>query len=239
MLQLDLGNFDAGADDLREAARLYRRAGLTVGAADSLHNLGSIEARRGDVAAALLAFDAAEDELRALGVPTALFALERAEVFHSLRLAGEAREAVEAATAGLTAAGMGVDVPVADLLMAQILLLQRDPGAEAVAARARIAFSRQRRGGWAAFARFVEVDAAYRSGNVGTTTMRRAQAAAAALALAGLPVHAAEAELLAGRLALLVGRPDVARCAFASAVLTSPPLTLPSRCRTPWSGRPP
>ena len=95
------GDFQAALDDLRESERLATELELWVLAAMAAHNLGFALGRRGDVPAALAAFDRAEAAYASQGDPprarVAALAADRCEVFLSV---GLARDAVEAARAG-------------------------------------------------------------------------------------------------------------------------------------------
>ena len=101
VLQVYRGALRAAEADLRRAEALDRSLGQDLGATEDRHNLGWVAARRGDVPAALAAYDQAEEDYRRLGVPIALLLMDRCEVLLAARLVAEARRAAERAVAEL------------------------------------------------------------------------------------------------------------------------------------------
>ena len=90
------------------------------------HNRGTMEARRGDVVAALVAFDAAADGFRAAGLDPGLLPVERAEALLAAGLAREAQAAAAGAVAQYAASGNRVDVVQARLTLAEAAILGGD-----------------------------------------------------------------------------------------------------------------
>lgn len=206
VLQLYVGGFAAGLDDFEAAERIYRAEGLTVGAADAAHSRGLMLARLGRVPEALRAFLRSEAELRALAVPTDLYALAAGQVLLAANLVDEVAEAVGPAVTSLEAAGMITDAAEGRLLLAQALAVEGRPAAVDEARRARAAFAAHRRTGWAALARLAELRARVCAGDHSVETLTVGRHAANELARSGQFVVEPEARLLLGRLALTLGR---------------------------------
>jgi tetratricopeptide (TPR) repeat protein len=100
-----LGNLRQSAADTRDAIAEYERAGDRAGAAMCRYNLASTTALMGDLPTALPMFDAAEAELREVGVDLALGVDARIEALMRARLFEEAIEAASAARARHLEAG--------------------------------------------------------------------------------------------------------------------------------------
>src|SRR5215207_6396385 len=231
VLQVYRGALAAAESDLERAQALHESIGQALAAAQVRHNLGWVAARRGDVPAALDWYDRVETEYRRHGVPLALLLMDRCEVLLSARLAAEAGENAEAAVAELEAAGLGADLAEARLLAAQAELLAGDTGgARDHADRADHAFVRQHRPAWAALARAAAARAAWMEAESGggatggddpaaggerrerlEDALAAAQRALRALDAAGWGVEALDARLIAGRAAMELGRPRLAR----------------------------
>ena len=239
VLQVYRGALNAAEADFRRAEEIHEDNGQALAATQVRHNFGWVAARRGDVPLALEFYDRVEAEYRAHGVPLALLFMDRCEVLLSARLATEARANARAAVAELEAAGMGSDLAEARLLAAQAELLCADlAAAHEHADRADHAFARQHRPGWSALARSAAAQAAWlevesaRGGPAaapgegagggaapsGDTHAARLEAALSAarrairsLDAVGWGVDALDARLIAGRAALALGRPKLAR----------------------------
>ncbi|MGH3794709.1 MAG: CHAT domain-containing protein [Pseudonocardiaceae bacterium] len=194
--------YPAAEADLQEAGRLCAESGLVLSAGFVQENLAFVQARRGDVPAALRHLDAAERHYRALGAQTGSLLIDRSELLLSVGLSFEARIAAEQAVDELARDHRRVALPEAHLLLARVAALDGDSQrALDQAGRAVRAFDRQGRCAWAALAR-LQVLTARLAG--GSRPVRPAQAAtvAAAMDAAGWSAPAVEAWLLAGRLAL-------------------------------------
>ena len=109
---------------------------------------------------------------------------------------------------------MGAEVAEARLQRAEVALAERDwPAAREAAGAALRAFTAQRRPTWAALARDAAVRAAwgaYGDGADGARLLAAARRAAADLERSGWTARAVHAHLLAGRVALALGRPRAA-----------------------------
>ena len=214
------GAFQAALDDLGESERLATELDLWVLVAMAAHNLGFALGRRGDVPAALAAFDRAEAAYASQGDPprlVAALASDRCEVFLTVGLARDATLAAERALNLLGDAGDATHRSEARLLLARARLAQSDLDAarrEAEAAAA--AFRSARRTPWAAVADYVAMQAEIRatedvavlpSGGMLTRTRRIARL----LEVQGWPVEAMHVRTFLARVALALGRPEVAR----------------------------
>jgi tetratricopeptide (TPR) repeat protein len=143
-------DLDRAVADLERARALYLELGLRGYAATALHNLGYGEARRGMLASALDLYDAARDELRAAGMPTAGLAVEHAELLTEAGLFDEARRQLQDALVGLTANGNEVDRAESHLALAELeLLCDRTVAARRHAGQAQELFTKQGRPVWA------------------------------------------------------------------------------------------
>src|SRR4051812_16709583 len=225
VLQVHRGALGAAEADLLRAVALHEADDRGLAATQVRHNLGWVAARRGDVPTSLSLFDRVEAEYRLHDVPLALLFMDRCDVLLSARLAVEARANAVAAVAELEAAGMGSDLAEAHLLAAQAELLCGDTAAARDhALRADATFSRQHRPAWSALAKaaaaqaaWMEVGGASAGGDDGARMERlevalaEARHALRSLDAAGWGVEALDARLIAGRAALELGRPRLAR----------------------------
>jgi tetratricopeptide (TPR) repeat protein len=206
------GAFRLAEADLRRAERLHLAVGEEFAATQVRSNLGFVAGRRGDVPAALAWFDLADEYFRSQGMLDAVGLLDRCEVLLSVRLISEARQAAERAVAALASGRMVTDLAEARLMLSQAALLDGDPlTARTEAERARRAFTAQGRPAWAALGSYAGLRAAWAGGERSTRTLGAARRAASALAGAGWVVPALDAHVIAGRIALELGRLDSAR----------------------------
>ncbi|HUR18517.1 MAG TPA: CHAT domain-containing tetratricopeptide repeat protein [Acidimicrobiales bacterium] len=210
-LHASTGSFDLAEEDLEGARALYAGMCSRYGVARVTHNLGFTAARRGDVATALEHYDRAEEELAALGVPAVPDLLDRCEALLSARLVAEARHTAEVAATQLEAGGMDLDLAEARLVLGQTALLAGAPEeARHHATLAWRAFTRQVRPRWAALARYSSLRAAWMDGHSSPVALRAALDTAGELEGAGAAGPAQHAHLIAGRLALGLGRGEEA-----------------------------
>lgn len=200
LLRAQVRDWRGAAEDLALAERLYVAAGHVGRTAMVFHNRGVAFAARGDVPAALAAFDEAAARYAAAERDPGLLPIERAEVLLSVRLVAEARTAAAAAVAEFSRQRNAVDLVQARLLLARVALVAGDPAeALAEASRARRASVRQGRPGWAAFAGYLGLRARWELGTASLTSARRV---AEALSGEGWVVAALDARLIVARLAL-------------------------------------
>ena len=218
VLHTNRGNFRAAEADLQRSHELFQEVGFDLAAGIAEHNLGYLAAHRGDVIAALEWFDRAAASHRAAGVTRPHLLLDRGELLLSVRLVAEAREAAERAVDELAAGRMALRLAEARLLLSHAALLGGDLVTAALSAgQARRAFTRQRRPAWAALARYAGLRAAWAAGDRSDAMLRRARNTADALAGAGWAVSALDARVLAARVALELGRVEVASRELARA----------------------
>jgi tetratricopeptide (TPR) repeat protein len=208
----------AARSDLQRALQLSEQLGQQHLVGAVCQNLGFVETRAGDVPCALAWYDRAEALWRSLEVPCAVLMLDRGDALLSVGLYGEGRAAISAAVDELARGQMAIDLAEARLMLAQAALLQGDyPSAVEAAALAERAFARQQRGPWAVLARYVGARAHWLGGERTPSSLTAARRLADELTLAGWAIAALDARLMAGRIALDLGRTDAARSELARA----------------------
>jgi tetratricopeptide (TPR) repeat protein len=208
----------AARSDLHRALQLSEelQQRFLIGAV--CQNLGFVETRAGDIPCALAWYDRAEALWRSLKVPCAVLILDRGEALLSVGLYREGRAAVSAAVAELERGKMAIDLAEARLMFAQASLLEGDHGsALEAAAMAGRAFARQQRRPWAVLARYVGARANWLAGERSAASLTAARRVADDLSVAGWAIAALDARLMAGRIALELGRTDAARSELARA----------------------
>jgi tetratricopeptide (TPR) repeat protein len=204
----------AGAQtDLSRAEQLYRELGRDLDAAEAARNIGLVAARRGDVVAALAAFDDADRLGADAGAGTdAVGLLDQSEALLAARLLPEARATGERALTELTDRRVHAYQAEVRLVLAQIALLDGRPGeARTLAESAAAAFGRQRRPVYKAWAAAAGVRAAWDAGEPSPALLREAARLVPRLEAAGWTMAALDARLLAGQIALALGRTDQVR----------------------------
>ncbi|MFD1152689.1 tetratricopeptide repeat protein, partial [Saccharothrix hoggarensis] len=207
-----LGDWRGAEEDLRRAEEVFTATGHSGRTAMVYQNRGLAATVRGDVPAALAAYDEAARRYRAAGTDQGLLPVERAEVLLSVRLVAEARQAATAAVAAYARRRNAVDLVQARLLLAKVALLEGDPRAALrEARRAGRSASRQGRPGWAALAGFLVLRARWDLGLRDAATLRSGTRTVAALTTAGWVVAALDARLIVARLAMELGRSAIAR----------------------------
>ena len=209
---LAVRDWDAATEELRRAEMLFARGGHVGRTARVYHNRGVVDAFRGDLPAALSAFDDAAEYYRLAGAHPGLLAVDRAEALLAVRLIAEARQAAELAVRDFARQRNAVDLVEARLLLAKAALLDGDPAtALAEAGRARRSAQRQGRPRWAALAGHLRLQARWREGDRSAASLRAGARIAAELADAGWVVQSLDARLILAQIALSLGRPDYAR----------------------------
>jgi len=197
----------AAEADLQEAERLCAELGLGLSTGFVQENLGFVNARRGDVPAALHYFDLAEGRYRALGAQLGSLLVDRSELLLSVRLVTEAREAAAQAVGEFERERRRIGLPEARLLLARAALLDGDPASALQEARRAVReFARQERHDWVSLARFSVLTARLAGERPSHVAAGQVEQAADALASAGWPAAALDARLLGARLALDRGR---------------------------------
>ncbi|WP_143265569.1 CHAT domain-containing protein, partial [Amycolatopsis lexingtonensis] len=202
----------AAQADLDRAEAAFTAIGHWGRLANVWHNRGLAEVARGDLPAALAAFDEAAERYRSSGRDPGLLPIERAEALLSALLVEDARREAEVAVARFAVQRNAVDLVQARLLLARASLLTGDLALAAEQAeRARRSAIAQRRPGWAALAGYLGLRARWEGGDRGTAVIRAGRRSAAALMRAGWVMEALDARLIVARAALEAGRIVVAR----------------------------
>ncbi len=150
-----LGDLAGARVDLERAAALFDELGMELSTADTLHNLGWVAGRAGDVPGALALLDQAAARFRAGDVPRADLEADRCEILLGAGLLDEARAAAARAVRELGRARLPLALADARLRHAATLAAFGDlVGAAEEARVAERAFRRQGRDRFAALARF-------------------------------------------------------------------------------------
>jgi tetratricopeptide (TPR) repeat protein len=215
--QLARGRLAAAAADFSTVARLAEASGLELVAAKASHNLGCVQHLRGDLPGALRTFDRAERVYRKLA-PGALpvLALDRARALLAAGLYREAEGELESAATAFAAQRLTEDLAEALLVRADAALLAGRPDAARVwADKARSGFRRRGNSSGAAIAALTAAHAQLAAGNPVTSLPFRASRLGVHLRLQGLREDARNADVLAVRARLALGRP--ARCPRSAA----------------------
>lgn len=146
------------------------------------------------------------------GLPLAEHYLEYVDALIDLRLLPEAYAMAIQAAEELERHGVHLMTGEGQLRVARLAALQGDPAAAAAAAaRARTQFARQRRPPWQAQTDVIMAEVELNAGQASPSTLARVRRAAAVLQRHGLSSHAIDAHLVAGRIALALGRTEAAR----------------------------
>lgn len=210
------GDLVATAQDLTRAATLARDNGYQGVHQTALHNLGFAALRAGDLPRALRVLDEARLLGEQLGKPTESVLADRADTLLAAGLADEARKSAEQAAEGHERSGFAFDAAEARLSAARAALSAGDAAAAAEHAHAaRTAFTRQRRPGWAAWARHVEYAARFDAGERNARMLGDLVRNAARLEQAGWLVTPQESLLLAARTAAALGQAGTAHEIYA------------------------
>ncbi|HEX3425322.1 MAG TPA: CHAT domain-containing protein [Acidimicrobiales bacterium] len=220
------GNLHAALESLAAAEAIERRRDLRVLLAMDTHNTGFTLQRLGRLPDALAAFDRAEDAYQALGNPhrqVAVLQADRCEAFLLAGMVAEAQAAAARAVTALEAIADQAHLMECRLLLAQALLAGGDyQSAAAEAALAARGFSEASRPPWAALAHYVEIQSQIleiqdRKPRPPEALLTRCREIAAELEAEGWPVESIHVRTFAGRVALALGRGDVARSELARA----------------------
>lgn len=195
--------FAAAERDLLRAEQLHTDLEQTLASAQVRHNLGFLNARRGDVPRALQCFDAAARTYARLGITDFIGLADRCELLISARLLDEAEELATQAVTELDRARMDSDLAEARLTLAHVkLLLGNTDAARSTARDAEKQFVAQDRAPWVVLAGYVILRADWHAGQRDQAFVRRADRTARELAANGWVTAAADARLIAARSAL-------------------------------------
>ncbi|MFF0779843.1 CHAT domain-containing protein [Streptomyces sp. NPDC003720] len=227
-VHLALGAVDRAVADFTAAERLWDTTGQEHDKADAVESRGLAAFRSGDIPAALRLLDEAEERYAKLGTPTFMLSVRRCEVLMAAGLAPESLAEADTAIALLDRIG-GQSTRKAELLLAAARAARSAGKADVATDRAAHAvrlFARQRRTWWETHARLVLTEARAAAGPGSGRLVADAARVAERLAAFGSPA-APEASLLAGRIALALGRTADAERHLAAAA------------RSRYSGPPP
>ena len=216
-----LGSTSRADADYVAAIRLYSTIGQELEALAPMLNRALTAYASGDLPAALAYLDAATPSYQRLKVPTITLRLERCAVLLAAGLAGDALAEAEAALGEIEEIH-GQFTEKADLLLmaANCALAAAQPQAALDWARAAYRLFRSQHRSWQqAHTARVLIEARYKVGPVSAPLLREASRAAARLDELGSS-DAAQAHLLAGRVALELGRRDDAERHLAALART-------------------
>ncbi|MFG2516393.1 CHAT domain-containing protein [Streptomyces sp. NPDC048584] len=206
-VHLALGSVERAVADFTAAEALWDTTGQEHDKADAVESRGLAAFRAGDMPAALRLLDEAEERYAKLGTPTFMLNIRRCEVLMAAGLAAEALAEADAAVGALDDIG-GQSTRKAELLLAAARAARLAGEPQTAIARAALAvrlFAGQRRTWWETHARLVLIGARHAAGHASARLVADAAAVAGRLAALGAPA-APEASLLAGRIALDLGR---------------------------------
>ena len=197
---LALGHLAQAEHAIRTAGEIFTREGQHLEAVITVHNLGSIAFRQGDLPRALTLLDEAAEGYGALGVDEAKLVIERCD---ALLAAGLAQEAVELADSRVRRGSVAaVDEAELMLTQARAELASDDPEASLVSATRALSLLRRQGRTWAAHgAALAVLLARHRMGYATRASVRAAESVGSSLESGGSD-EAATAWLLAGKAGL-------------------------------------
>jgi tetratricopeptide (TPR) repeat protein len=215
---LALGAVHRATADLQRAEALFTASGQDLESADATEHRGVLALRIGDLPAALTCFDDAADRLSELGTMSADLSIHRCDALLAAGLPQEALVEAEAALQQLDEV-RGSSAKRAELLLSSATCAlaagRPEPALERAAEASRL-FDQQDRRWWRAHAQLVLVRARFAAGPATDAMLREAKRCArelAAFSSAEVPL----ARLLAGRIALALGRTAAAEEHLAAA----------------------
>ena len=207
LTHLALGSTERADAGFGAAERLFAETNQELESAYATHNRGLVAFRSGNLPVALSYFDEAARRYESLGTPMPDLSMDRCAVLLTAGLPGDALKEADLAIRDVERAG-GQATKKAELLLtaADAALAFGDPRIALERAQAaRRMFGAQQRAWWHARAGFVFLQSRYAAGMVSGRLLRDAEQAAARLDALGSD-EAPQARLLAGRVALALGR---------------------------------
>jgi tetratricopeptide (TPR) repeat protein len=221
LVHLACGSTRRAEIDLARAELLFATTSQDLEVAFTWHNRGLVAFRSGDVPMALAHLDEADRRYRRLGATMPDLSIDRCAVLLAAGLPGEALAETDAAVRSFQPNGCQA-TKKAELLLsaARAALAMADPQVAIERAQAaRRMFAAQDRAWWESHASLLLLQARFAAGL--TSGRLLAQAERVAVSLDVLSSHdAPQARLLAGRVALALGRPQEADRQFAAAART-------------------
>ena len=212
------GSFRLAQADIARAEQLFEELELPRALAGARWNHGFVGARRGDIPAALASLDAAAEAYRRAGMPVGLLLVDQCDVLLAAGLVAEARQVASTAVAELCANRQSADLAEARLMLARAELADGAPAAaRRTAATAQRSFASQQRSSWAAVARHVGLRSAWADGERSPALLRSALETASCLEAAGWAAAGLDTRLMAARMAVDLGRLDVAHAQLSTA----------------------
>jgi tetratricopeptide (TPR) repeat protein len=211
IVYLAVGSTRRADADFASAGHLFTGAGQELEAIYTLHNRGVAAFYSGDLPTALSHLDMAASGYRTLNVSIPSLAADRCAVLLAAGLAGDALAEADAAVRGIEHRH-GQSTRKAELLLTAAncaLAAARPQTAQDWAQAAYRLFRSQQSAWWQAHAARVLVQARFAAGAVSPALLREANRAATRLDALGAG-DATQAHLLAGRMALELGRHDQA-----------------------------
>jgi tetratricopeptide (TPR) repeat protein len=207
LVYLAVGSPNRADADFVTAGRLFSETDQDLAAARSVQNRGVAAFRSGDLPAALSFLDEASARCRALNVPAPFISLDRCDVLLAAGLTSEALAEADGAIRDIER-GHGWSTKKAELLLmaANSALAGAQPQGALDRARLAKRLFRSQQNAWGeAHARLVMAQARHGVGPVSAALLRAADEAADRLEELGSG-EATQAHLLAGRIALDLGR---------------------------------
>jgi tetratricopeptide (TPR) repeat protein/CHAT domain-containing protein len=207
LVHLALGSPARADPDFVAAGRLFADYGQELEVAHTVLNRGVAAFRSGDLPMALGLLDDAASRYRSLGVPTTGLSFDRCDVLLAAGLASDALAEADSAVREIERS-RGRSTKRAELLLiaASCALAAAQPAAALERARAAHRLFRFQQSVWGqAHAKLVVIQAQYAAGQVSARLLAAATEASHSLTALG-SAEAIQASLLAGRVALRLGR---------------------------------
>lgn len=210
LVHLARGATQQAQRDLDRAERLYATTDQELEVAYIWHDRGLVAFRSGDVPAALSYLDEADRRYRRLAVTMPELSIDRCAVLLAAGLQADALREADAGVAEFPRGGKATMKAELLLSAARAALAAADlHAAVARAEAARAMFASQHRAWWQAHATLLLLRARYAAGSVTARQLGQAGQVATELERLG-SAEAAQAHLLAGRVALTLSRPGEA-----------------------------
>lgn len=204
--------------DLQRAEQLFTANGQELESADAVVHRGVLAVRNGDLPRALASFDEAELRFDQIGTSDPTLSIERCAALLAAGLPGDALAETDRGIQRLDEV-RGQQTKRAEMLLASaasaLAAGQPDRALERAGEAAKL-FGQQGRPWWRAHARLAQVRAAFAVGPPDAALLRAARRSVRELASLRSP-ELALAQLLAGRIALAIGRMTAAEESLAAA----------------------